>query len=162
MTKYWNNAGTYQTELDAMSTTLVPHSGACDTLGGEVLRGAMKLYYDAFNNGFLNNTSGAAIFLNLCLLPNFKNEDYKELKDSLDLIIPLTNTDSYSTITKYVELALDTIVDYAVRFNIEYTKIATLPSDSEIFDHQEDDFYEDEDEDSYWCEDDFDENGDEY
>lgn len=43
---------------------LVPRSGKCDTVNGELLRAANKICYDYYNNGWnCNNWSGAVIYL---------------------------------------------------------------------------------------------------
>jgi len=58
---YWNNSGKYQAIYD--SITLVPAAGKCDTVEGELIRAASKIYYDYYNNGFGNNWSGAWNYL---------------------------------------------------------------------------------------------------
>ena len=62
---YWCHKGRYTKQYEKLSATLVPASGKCDTVEGEILRAASKIYYDAYNNGFANNTSGAYNFLKL-------------------------------------------------------------------------------------------------
>lgn len=60
---YWNNNGRFQKEYDHAFETLVPTSGLCDTLEGELIRAVSRIYYDYYNNGFGNNWSGALEFL---------------------------------------------------------------------------------------------------
>jgi hypothetical protein len=60
---YWNGNGLYQQEYDQMVNDLVPASGKCDTLAGEMIRAVSRLGYDFYNNGMGNNTSGALNFL---------------------------------------------------------------------------------------------------
>ena len=50
---YWNNEGAYQKELDELSEKM-PVCGAADTLNGELVRAANRLYYDYCNNGNCN------------------------------------------------------------------------------------------------------------
>lgn len=63
MESYWNDTGKYQTEYTRLFEQLVPASGNCDTLAGELIRSASRIGYDFYNNGFGNNTSGALNFL---------------------------------------------------------------------------------------------------
>lgn len=60
---YWNNKGLYQVWYDENFNKLVPSSGKADTLSGELLRAISKVYYDSYNNGNMNNTSGPVNFL---------------------------------------------------------------------------------------------------
>ena len=111
MSKYWDKAGTYQAEFDELTGTLMPLSGPCDTFAGELVRAVNRLYYDAFNNGFCNNTSGAFNFLekNLTVLgPD------TQVQDALQTIQPCTNTGGYSTVTPAVGVALDVLVGAVV------------------------------------------------
>ena len=48
---YWNQAGKYQKQMDQLWAELVPASGPSETLQGEVLRCASKIYYRHFNDG---------------------------------------------------------------------------------------------------------------
>ena len=50
---YWNGTGKYQTEYNDLKK-LVPSEGEANTLHGELLRGAFRLYYDYYNNGNMN------------------------------------------------------------------------------------------------------------
>ena len=59
---YWGSKGTYQADYDRL-VKLMPASGNCNTIAGELIRSATRLTYDFYNNGMGNNTSGAANFL---------------------------------------------------------------------------------------------------
>ena len=48
---YWSNAGALQAEYDKLYNELVPSSGKADTVEGEVLRAASKIYYRHYNDG---------------------------------------------------------------------------------------------------------------
>jgi len=143
--KYWENKGKFQKELNELTEQLIPPAGECATHGGEILRAAIRLYYDAFNNGFCNNTSGAINFLNLYLNKQFIDES--ALNHALNKIEPCTNTGGYSNVTDDIENSLDTILDYAVRFNLEFPELAQSKNINDMFDFQDDDFYEDDYED---------------
>jgi hypothetical protein len=60
--KYMSNQGTYEAEANELQK-LVPGSGNCKTLKGEIWRAATKIYYDYFNNGFGNFWAEPAAYL---------------------------------------------------------------------------------------------------
>lgn len=49
--KYWNKQGKYSKEYEKLHDKLVPGMGKADTIEGEVLRAASKIYYRHFNDG---------------------------------------------------------------------------------------------------------------
>ena len=51
---YWNDDGKYQKAYNKLWKKLVPARGEAETVRGELLRAASKLYYDLFNNGLGN------------------------------------------------------------------------------------------------------------
>ena len=51
---YWNDDGKYQKAYSNLWEKLVPARGEAETVRGELLRAASKLYYDLFNNGLGN------------------------------------------------------------------------------------------------------------
>lgn len=51
---YWNSNGAYQKEFDELYDKLVPAQGEADTVHGEMLRAASRLFYDFCNNGNCN------------------------------------------------------------------------------------------------------------
>ena len=51
---YWNETGAYQKEHDSLWKELVPSSGACDTIHGELIRATGRLFYEFCNNGNCN------------------------------------------------------------------------------------------------------------
>lgn len=59
---YWDLRGRYQEEYDKRLDSL-PHHGRGSTKASEIFRAATKLYYDFWNNGMVNNTSGALNYL---------------------------------------------------------------------------------------------------
>lgn len=143
--KYWNNEGTYQAEYQSLYDELVPSEGKCDSVAGELIRAASRLYYDAYNNGFLNNTSGAYNYLVKYLLPLSLNQE--ELSNALDIIKYKCNTGSYSFICEDTNKALDLIVDEVVLSINRIQSLKTTPNREDLFDLQDDDVYELEDED---------------
>ena len=143
MSKYWNNQGTFQSEFDALTQELMPAMGEAESLAGELVRAANRLYYDAFNNGFCNNTSGAVNFLYTYLVPFYKDD--RDLKEALDLIAPKTNTGGYSSTGAMTGAALDTIVDKVAQLIINQPELKVQPNPCDLFDLQDDDYYEPED-----------------
>jgi len=60
---YWDNSSKYAPEYNDYWNELVPISGEANTLQGEVLRMMGRIMYDYFNNGFGNDRSMEAEFL---------------------------------------------------------------------------------------------------
>ena len=61
---FWDQTHPLSADYDRLNEQLVPVSGMCDTLQGEMLRAASKIGYDWYNNGWgCNNWSGAVVFL---------------------------------------------------------------------------------------------------
>ena len=71
MGKYWSHEGPQQAAYDRLHGELVPRSGPCETLEGELLRAAGKIGYEFYNNAEINNISGCLYFLRE-YLPGFK------------------------------------------------------------------------------------------
>lgn len=51
---YWDNSGAYQAEHEKLYEELVPGMGEAETVHGELIRSASRLYYDYTNNGNCN------------------------------------------------------------------------------------------------------------
>lgn len=51
---YWDNNGVYQKEFDELFNELVPNSGDSETIHGELIRCASRLFYEYCNNGNCN------------------------------------------------------------------------------------------------------------
>ena len=56
---YWDGNGKYQEQFERLEDDLVPESGSCSTVAGELIRAAGRLNWYFYNNGMGNNTSGA-------------------------------------------------------------------------------------------------------
>lgn len=154
MSNYWNTQGQFQTEFDQFSQELMPAMGAAESLAGELVRAANRLYYDAFNNGFCNNTSGAVNFLYTHLVPFYPSD--RDLKEALDTVAPKTNSGGYSTVGCITGAALDLIVDRVAALIINQPELKQQPNPCDMFDLQDEDYYEPEDdyeEDDYELED---------
>ena len=61
---FWDKTHPLSQQSEELFEELVPTSGNCQTLQGELLRASSKIGYDWYNNGWgCNNWSGAVIFL---------------------------------------------------------------------------------------------------
>lgn len=61
---FWDQTHPLSKKAEELYEALVPDSGNCTTLQGELLRASSKIGYDWYNNGWgCNNWSGAVIFL---------------------------------------------------------------------------------------------------
>lgn len=61
--KTYQDDGRHYETYSKMFEELVPMSGKADTLKGEILRAASRVYYDLSNNGWCNDTAPSAAFL---------------------------------------------------------------------------------------------------
>jgi hypothetical protein len=140
---YWNNNGTYQTQYDKLCNALIPSIGTCSTEEGEYLRAVTKIYYDAYNNGFGNNTSGPYNFLvkKFCILselPEFVklsgvvNSAYYISEELFDKFEPIINK------------AVDIVIEYIIERNGEYTR-----NTYNMYDFADEDYTFDKDEYTY-------------
>jgi hypothetical protein len=143
MSKYWNNEGKYNAEWNQLQDQLVPDVGSADTLAGEMIRAVNKLYYDAFNNGFCNNTSGAANFLDRYAKPMISNVKFNL---ALSLIEGKTNTGGYSTVDKTTMSALDLLVDSVYELILAQPQLKTTANPCDLYELQEPTYYEPEEE----------------
>ena len=104
--KYWGSTPESKEQRELFSK-LVKSSGKSDTVEGELLRAANKIYYDYFNNGFGNNWSGAFNFLKKYSTARISHE-LDILKDFSTGKMPHLSQD------KEVEHALDSLMDKIV------------------------------------------------
>jgi hypothetical protein len=63
MKTFWNREHELSAESDRLAKELMPMSGNCQTIEGELYRASSRIGYDYYNNGFCNNWSGALAFL---------------------------------------------------------------------------------------------------
>jgi hypothetical protein len=90
---------------------LVPKSGQCSTVQGELVRAVEKLSWEAQNNGNINWDAGFEILLDflertLCEEPQIGDELKQSIKDDLhtlrDYESPYTEDDLYDRLTSAV------------------------------------------------------------
>ena len=51
---YWDGNGAYQSQMDSFIEKFIPARGRAETLVGEIVRAANRLYYEYLNNGNIN------------------------------------------------------------------------------------------------------------
>lgn len=128
---FWNNSSVLSEDYNRLQEKLVPTSGKCDTLEGELLRASSRIYYDYYNNGFGNNWSGAYNFLDLYL--GLKASEQKLLKRySIGKICKRTNV--MYTENDEVATALEEIGERVVRYVLEIEKVGFTPNTIDMFD----------------------------
>ena len=110
---YWNRNGKHQKEMDRLFDQLVPYDGSSNTVEGEILRAANRIYYDYYNNGMCNNTSGAVRFLNYHLYYRGSSIDKFE---PLKKIYDNCNTGFYTF--ENLEIPLENMMDKAIEYVI--------------------------------------------
>lgn len=147
---YWNSNGRFQNEYQKLYTELVPNSGNCSTVEGELLRATCKLYYDYYNNGMCNNTSGPARFL----AKKLEQVATPEINEYLLQIYNESNTGGYTSAN--LDAPLEFVCDFVIE--VILNKNGNYQANSEdMYDYQEDDYY-DEDDDEYEYDEDDDQN----
>lgn len=140
--KYWSNKGNYQELADEQYNELVPSSGRCETVAGELVRSVSKIYYDAFNNGFCNNTSGPLNYL-IEYLPNHN----KEVRDAFNYLKRFVNGGREELNFDEAGIHLDNLVD-SVTLQVRDDETLKRINGIDMYDLSEPDhYYDDEDED---------------
>lgn len=133
---YWHGRGKHQAEYDRL-ILLMPDSGQCDTVAGELIRSATRLAYDLYNNGMGNNTSGAVNFL--------------RAKGAI-------TEQTHSTIYAYtrgrlydghyegdaLQVAVEHMMDSTVEMVLANPQLETQPNSEDMFEY--------EDPEQHWCE----------
>jgi hypothetical protein len=144
---YWNSNGKHQAAYQELSK-MVPSSGPAGTVEGEMLRAVTRLYYDFYNNGMVNNTSGAVNYLTRC--DELFNLDIAE---ELEIVEPECNTPHYTNLP--LAGPLETIADVVIEYVISKDGLYTESGDN-LFDYadpdatDDDDTYDFDDDDYSW------------
>lgn len=145
--------------FERIFSELVPPSGKCDTVAGEMLRAAGRLRHDFYNNGMGNNTSGALKFL------REKSAIDNEL---FEYVLPYTTGRLYQG--KYdgdfFQVAIDRIVEMTTKMVTYNPQLMVMENTEDMFDYEDPFDYEedepcpecsgwgfddDEDDDCYYC-----------
>ena len=131
---YWNDRGKYQKEYDELCEKLVPTSGKCDTVAGEILRAASKLLWDFNNNGVgWNNTSGALNYLIAKKVVN--SEEVEELYPCTRKIV----IGDVESINKKMYPVVNAIVDRACEFIHNNPVVIKEKNTEDIWNYAEED-----------------------
>ena len=127
---YWNDNGLYQEEYEQMSNDLVPASGKCDTLAGEMVRAAQRLGYDFYNNGMGNNTSGAL---------NFLQSQSVTDRETYDTIYKFTRGRIYNGSYDGDDLqeAIERLMDQTIGLIIRNPQLMTIENGEDMFDYED-------------------------
>ena len=143
---YWNNKGTYQADYDRL-VQLMPMSGKCETVAGELIRAATRLTYDFYNNGMGNNTSGAVNYLDhLCVFDYDNTNVFGKIYEYTRGKIYNGNYDGDE-----LQMAIERMIDYTVQFILENPSLETQENTLDMFDFEdpEEHFYNEEEDDYY-------------
>lgn len=140
---FWNNNHPLQSLYNELYDSLVPSHGSAETLAGEVIRAATKLYYDYYNNGLCNNVTGAVDFLN-------KHIDIIDY----DYVWSVVTINEFFDGNKFEDV-LEKIVENAVEFASKEEN--QIPNNDNLFNYglTENEFYELREEDEEDDEDDY-------
>ena len=117
---YWNGNGKHQKEMDRLFDQLVPDHGSSNTVEGEILRAANRIYYDYYNNGMCNNTSGAVRFLNYHLYYRRGIDKFEPLKKIYDNCN--TGFHTFENLEIPLENMMDKAIEYVICKNGQYQK----------------------------------------
>ena len=129
---YWNGKGKFQNEYNQMMDELVPVSGNCDTLAGELVRSASRLGYDFYNNGMGNNTSGALNFL----------KHHSAIDDDVyDTIYEYTRGRLYNGNYNgdVFHYAIERMIDQTMAMIVNNPVLLTIKNTEDMFDYEEED-----------------------
>lgn len=127
---YWNHKGKYQEQYDRMSDELIPASGNCETVAGELMRSVGRLGYDFYNNGMCNNTSGAANFL--FEKGAIQDGTYRTIYDYTRGHLYNGNYNGDG-----LQLAIESAVDQTVEFILNNPQLMTMENTEDMFDYEE-------------------------
>lgn len=144
---YWYSNGKHQAAYEELSK-IVPSSGPAGTIEGEMLRAATRLYYDYYNNGFCNNTSGAVNYLMRC------DELFNlGIAEELNIVEPECNTLYYTTepLAEPLETITNVVIEYLISKDGLYTESGDNLFDYADLDAEDDeDLYDDVDDEYLW------------
>ena len=149
--KYWNHKGKYQDAYNKMAYELMPSDGPAESVAGEAIRAISKIYYDCYNNGFINNTSGAYNYLDHLMM----RRQIPNLSEPLRNIQEYVNSDLCRRGSAIDELDenMDQMVDAVIEWIKNNPHTMAEPNPDDMLDMTDPDIYDDEmeeDEDDYF------------
>jgi len=137
---YWDKKGEHQAYYEKAWKEFVPPTGPSHCVAGEMLRASSKLYYDLYNNGMGNNTSGPINFL-----ISHKVID----KELYDIIYPWTRGKVYGGSYNENEIlifAMERMVNCTLEHIINNQHLIEQKNTEDMFDYQESMIYDEDDE----------------
>lgn len=151
---FWNDKHPLTAQANALFDALVPDSGYCSTVVGELLRASTKISYDWFNNGWgCNNWSGAVVFIR----QNYKalqlsEENVKRLKQALSYVIEYSHGEPSPKNEDRADENVTTIHEIIVQGIIDTPFYAWKANTQDMYELSEEDYqhrWGDSDEDKY-------------
>lgn len=143
---FWDRTHPLSAEAERMFEQLVPVSGQCQTLQGELLRAASKIGYDWYNNGWgCNNWSGAVIFLRdhiadlPIMAPDAKSEEFH---NALREVYHFSHGEPADISDGRADLLVTTIHEYVVKKILANPTL--VPNEKDMWDLCEPDYIPDE------------------
>ena len=142
---YWHRNGTYQADYDRL-LDLMPMSGKCETVAGEMIRAVSKLGHELYNNGMGNNSSGAV---------NFLMAKGAISKGIYETIYPMTRGRIYNG--HYdgdpLQMAIEGAVDQTIKFILDNPILETQENLEDMHDLSDEyeDLYDEEMEEEYYA-----------
>ena len=131
---YYHRSGKYQADYDRL-VDLMPMSGQCETVAGELIRAVSKIGHELYNNGMGNNSSGAV---------NFLLSQNAITQDTYDEIYPLTRGRLYNGNYKGdgFQLAVESAVDQTIELIRSNPELETRKNSVDMHDLADDEeFY---------------------
>lgn len=135
---YWDQTGKHQQTIDELYEKLVPSEGKANTVAGELLRAACRIYYDAYNNGFINNTSGPWKHI-WQTIPVSQDDAYKTFASAMRRLKKCVNTGGYTEFDSKgkIEGALEIMIDYVVEYISRNINTQEEANTADMFDLQD-------------------------
>lgn len=137
--KYWACEGKFQEDYDKLFSELVPMSGKCDTVAGELVRSANRVYYDAYNNGFGNNVSGGLNHIKF-IIP--KTE---KLEAAIEAITPYSTGNAIGYIDETTGKHLDNLMDSVFEYILNNPETLSLKNQHDMLTLNDKNYIEDDD-----------------
>lgn len=150
---FWDHTHSLAAEYDRLSDTLVPGSGKCDTMQGELIRAASRIGYDWYNNGWgCNNWSGSVVFLGR-FADDFaqKRTDAEKaaFKKALKGVHDYSHGEPVDISDEKADELVTTVVAYVVQNLVDNP--APVANTRDMFDFQEPAYEGEDDEDDDMC-----------
>lgn len=144
---FWSQTHPLANKSEELFEQLVPASGNCTTLQGELLRASSKIGYDWYNNGWgCNNWSGAVVFLrdHIADLP-IMHADAKsdEFHNALREVYQYSHGEPADISDGRADQLVTTIHEYVVSKVL--ANPTPIPNDKDMWDFSESDYVPDDD-----------------